>query len=253
MGLVLLSVVLWRRRSSRLTLAFGSAVPYDDQFDRKSVNSVLDWYVLRHLEDQTRLPTEQRFLKTDFERNDFLNRYYRHLLAREGVDVPLMGSTRQLGRRQPGQTYQPAYFPDETYDEDLVTFKHVRIAGRLVKTVGYLSRLQSKAAEPLYGIETLKEGYWPFVPEGYSAFYNNLIATGQDFDQDPEVREQMRRLVAHLLFPRFAEHVAFWADKGLTVYQIPEVIARDALEGWFYLDVPPRPMPTMVLSDNGDD
>ena len=76
-----------------------------------------------------------------------------------------------------------------------------------------------------------------------TAMFDRLNFVGQDFDQDSGIREQMRRLAAHLVFPRFKEHIDFWADKGLVIYQIPEVIARDALQGWFYLDIPPRPMP----------
>ena len=247
--LAAVAALLWGRRQAVRTegqlLQQQVSSPYDDEFDRKSVNTVLDWYILRHIEDQVRVPVEQRFLDEDRAKNDFLNRYYCHLLAREAVLLkPVPSPLKTAKRDQKGQPYSPGYFPDQTYDQNLVTFKHERIAARLVKTVEYLRRLRDEAAEPLESSEKLKPGYWPFVPDGYAAFYNNLVATGQDLDQEPGIREQMRKLAAHLVFPRFTEHIEFWADKGLTLYQIPEVIARDVLEGWFYLEVPRRPMPT---------
>lgn len=253
--LAVMAAVLWGSRNRvRIAQEQQTSSSYDDEFNRKSVNTILDWYILRHLEDQARVPAEQRFLAADRTNNDFLNRYYVHLLNKEGAQIKPVASTLESSRRdQEGGSYTPQYFPDQTHDENLVTFKHERIARRLVRTVEYLERLKEEAAEPLVNLEALKPGYWPFVPGGYTAFYNNLIATGQDLDQEPGVREQMRKLAAHLVFPRFKEHVEFWSDKGLELCQLPEIIARDMLEGWFYLDVPPRPMPTpeFLLKEKG--
>lgn len=245
-ALITVAAFLWgRRNQKKVAGGLNTSGPYDDAFDRKSVYTVLDWYVLRHLEDEVRVPVEQRFLDADRANNDFLNRYYCHLLAKEGALAEPMPSTLESFKRDPKSTeYTPCYFPDQLRDENLVTFKHERIARRLVKTVEYLQRLRDEAAEPFESLEKLKPGFWPFVPDGYTAFYNNLVATGQNMDQDPAIREQMRKLAAHLVFPRFKEHIDFWADKGLTLYQLPEILARDVLTGWFYLDVPPRPMPT---------
>jgi len=254
MVLVFATVLLTRRRQQDEAERTGvRSVPYDDEFDRKSVNTVLDWYILRHIEDQAHQPVEQRFLDADRANNDFLNRYYCRLLSKEGVEVALMPSTLEVARRDSGSTvYAPKYFPDQRLDENLVVFKHERIARRLVRTVEYLQRLSREVGEPLGSAEELKPGHWPFVPEGYTAFYNNLVATGQDLDREPGIREQMRKLAAQLVFPRFREHIEFWLEKGLALQQIPEVVARDALQGWFYLEVPPKPMPTpdFLLEDS---
>ncbi len=253
MGLAALAAWLWTRRRAGRLAEIEAAGPYDDLFDRKTVNTVLDWYILRYLEDQTLRPAEQRFLEIDRAHNDLLNRYYRHLLAREGVLVDPVPSTLEASRRGDDDDYRPMYFPDAIRDDNLVRYKHERIARRLVKTVENLERLKQRAAEPLDGLDALKPGCWPFVPDGYAVFYRHLVATRQDLDREPGLREQMRKLAAHLVFPRFKEHIAFWADKGLTLYQIPEILARDALEGWFYLDVPPRPMPTPKFLLKGDE
>ena len=166
-------------------------------------------------------------------------------MASEIGTVPSTATTSE--RPADAKAYVPRYFPDAELDSALLMFKHERIGRRLVNTVNYLERLRRQAAEPLESFDALKPGWCPFVPDGYAAFYNNLIATGQDLDQAEGLREEIRKLAGHIVFPRFREHYDFWAGKNVTIYQIPEPLARDALEGWFYLEVPAKPMPTLEI------
>ena len=247
-------ILVWHRHATANVIRTTEANPYNAEFDRKAINTALDWYILRHLEDQVRMPVVQRFLDIDRQYNDLLNRFARHVLKLEGIEMEMVHSTAKTSERPAAaKAYVPRYFPDAEMDSALVMFKHERIGRRHVNTVQYLERLRRRVVDPLKSFEALRPGCCPFVPDGYTVFYNNLIATGQDFDGTEGLREEMRKLAAQMVFPRFREHYDFWVDKGVTIYQIPDAWARDALEGWFYLDVTAQamPMPELLLREEG--
>jgi len=40
-----------------------------------------------------------------------------------------------------------------------------------------------------------------------------------------------------MVFPARKQEFDYWKDRGLRTCQVPVAVARDAIEGWFYLDL----------------
>jgi len=242
-GLCLLGVLgvmgaawLVHLRRVRRVRHFDQPFPYDDKFNRAVITPILDWYILGHLADQRRLPLRQGFLEEDRERNAILNRYAAHLLARDGRGVRVVPSTLSESVRAPdADDYVPLYFPDDDPDDALAHFKHELIARRLVSTAGYLERIEQTRAEPLDAFDDLKPGCTPFVREAYTTFYNDLVAEADAPDRESGIREQIRALAVRMVFPARAPEFDYWKSRGLRTSQVPAPVARDAVQGWFYL------------------
>ena len=234
LGLVWL-ISRWRTRGM---IHMDRPSPYDDQFDRRAVSTTLDWYILRHLQDQRLMPQRQRFLDEDRRHNEFLNRYTVHHLRKQQIELQPMASTLEEGVRPEDAThYLPRYFPDAEMDSALVMFKHELIAKRLLFTIGYLRRIRQSRGEPLAAFSDLKPGFTPFVPQAYVTFYNDLVAEADAFDHQEGIREKMRVLAARMVFPCNEQQFNYWRDRQVETFQVPTPVARDAIEGWFYLDL----------------
>ena len=224
----------WRTRG---VVHMDSPSPYDEAFDRATVTATLDWYVLRHLQDQRMMPKRQKFLDDDRRHNDLLNRYAVHQLKKQDIELQSVASTLVEAARPDDVThYLPRYFPDNELDSALVMFKHELIAKRLLSTIGYLKRIKESRSEPLESFADLKGGYTPFVPDAYVTFYNDLVAEADDFDRGPGIREKMRVLAVRMIFPGKETELNYWHEREVQTWQIPAPVARDAIEGWFYLE-----------------
>ena len=215
---------------------------YDSEYDRRTVAAALDWYILRHLEDQRHMPKRQRFLEEDRQYNDLLNRYTLHQLKKEGMELEPVASTLTESLRPADAThYIPRYFPDEELDSALVMYKHELIVKRLLDTIAYLNRIMDARGERLGSFSELMSNYTPFVPDAYVTFYNDLVAEADDFDRELGIREKMRKLAVRMIFPAKEQELNYWKERTLDTYQVPTNIAREAIEGWFYLtldDIP---------------
>ncbi len=216
--------------------------PFDRTFHRDSVLPSLDWYILRHLEDQERMPARLVFLDADRAHNDLLNRYSSHRLSKEEIRFkPPPSTLAEMIRPEGAAHYIPRYFPDEEYDAALAMYKHELIAHRLIDTIAYLHRLRD-GARPLADFSRLFAGHTPFVPDAYIAFYNDLVASGEDFDRVEGLREKMRVLAARMLFPARECEMAYWKSRGFETLQIPLPAAREAVTDWFLLDADDVPL-----------
>ena len=237
--LVILAVsYVIRRWRTRGMVRMDRPSPYDEQFDRRTVTTTLDWYILRHLQDQRMMPKRQPFLDEDRRHNALLNRYAVHQLKKQDIDLQSVASTLEEGvRPDDAAHYLPRYFPDAELDSALVMFKHELIGKRLLSTIGYLRRIKSNRAEPLESFAELKPGYTPFVPDAYVTFYNDLVAEADDFEREPGIREKMRVLAVRMIFPGKQPQLDYWRERKLKTCQIPTPVAKDAIEGWFYLDL----------------
>ena len=245
LGVLVIMGVAWllHLRRGRRTRRFDQPFPYDDKFNRKTITAVLDWYIFRHLEDQRRMPTKQAFLEEDRQKNAVLNRYAAHLVAKQNRPVTVVPSTLSESiRSETAETYVPRYFPDDDADDALAAVKHELIARRLVSTSGYLRRIEQTRAEPLASFADLKRGYTPFVREGYTTFYNDLVAEADAPDREAGVREKLRVLAVRMIFPAKEPELDYWQDRGLKICQVPTPVARDAIQGWFYLDLEDVPV-----------
>jgi len=126
-------------------------------------------------------------------------------------------------------------------DSALVMFKHELIGKRLLSTIGYLRRIKGSRGEPLASFSELRPGCTPFVPDAYVTFYNDLVAEADDFDRQEGIREKMRVLAARMIFPCNEQQFDYWREREVETCQVPTPVARDAIEGWFYLklsDIP---------------
>lgn len=236
-GILALAYLIWHWRT-RSMVQMSRPSPYDDEFDWRTVTTTVDWYILRHLQDQKRMPKSQMFLDDDRQHNDLLNSYALHQLKERGIHLQPVASTLTEGVRPDDAThYLPRYFPDEELDSVLVAFKHKLIAKRLRSTIGYLNRITESRGEPLESFAGLRPGYTPFVPEAYVAFYSDLVAEADDFDREAGIRDKMRVLAVRMLFPAKEQELNYWRDRKLKTYQIPVPVAKDAIAGWFYLDL----------------
>ncbi len=199
--------------------------------------TTLDWYILRHLEDQRRMPGTQRFLDEDRRRNEILNNVAIERLGTDGIDLEIPASTRTEGIRPPDAThYLPRYFPDEEFDSALAMFKHEMIAHRLLETISRLHLLRDSGAVPLGRMNTRRPGYTPFIPDAYVTFYNDIIAGADDFDREDGLREKMRVLALRVVFPNEEKEVEYWRDRRFEILQVPARSAREMLAGWFHTD-----------------
>ena len=246
LGVVLILALAYVLRwwQTRDVLHMDRPSPYDDEFDRPTVTKTLDWYILRHLEDQRRMPKHQKFLDDDREHNAFLNRYAVHHFAKRNIALQPVASTLTDGARPDDAThYFPRYFPDEELDSALVMFKHKLIAKRLLSTIGYLKRITRSRGEPLETFAELRPGYTPFVPDAYVTFYNDLVAEADALDREPGLRDKLRILAVRMIFPGKQQELDYWKDRKIgKTYQIPMPVARDAIQGWFYLEPSDIPM-----------
>lgn len=225
----------WRTRGM---VGMDRPSPYDDEFDRRAITTTLDWYILRHLEDQRRMPKRQRFLDEDRRHNGLLNRYVVHQFKKQKIDLdPIASTLEESVRPDDAAHYLARYFPDAELDSALVMFKHELIGKRLLSTIGYLRRIRTNRAKPLTSFAALKPGYTPFVPDAYVTFYNDLVAEADDFEREAGIRERMRVLAVRMIFPGNEPQLNYWRDRKVETYQIPTPVARDAIEGWFYLDL----------------
>lgn len=228
--------LIWRWRT-RGMLHMDRPSPYDELFDRRTVTTTLDWYILRHLQDQRRMPRRQTFLQADRDHDSLLNDYTVHELKKQGIVLaPMTSNATESIRPDDATDYLPRYFPDDEMDSALVMFKHELIAKRLLSTIGYLKRIKESRAEPLKSFDDLHPGNTPFAPDAYVTFYNDLVAEADDFEREPGIREAMRKLVVRMVFPARRQEFDYWRDRNIGVFQIPTPVARDAIEGWFYLD-----------------
>jgi hypothetical protein len=233
--ILILSYLIWHWRT-RSMVQMSQPSPYDDEFDRRTITTTLDWYILRHLQDQRRMPQRQAFLSEDRQYNALLNSYAIHQLQKQGIHLQPIASTLTEGLRPDDAThYLPRYFPDQELDSALVMFKHELIAKRLLSTIGYLSRITESRAEPLESFAELRAGYTPFVPDAYVTFYNDLVAEADDFDRAAGIRDKMRVLAVRMVFPAKEQEFNYWRDRKLKTYQVPTPVAKDAIAGWFYL------------------
>ena len=235
--ILVVSYVIQRRRTRGMVGMHGPS-PYDEEFDRRTIKTTLDWYILRHLQDQRRMPKRQRFLDEDREHNALLNRYAVHQLKKHKIDLePIASTLEESVRPDDAAHYLPRYFPDAELDSALVIFKHELIGKRLLSTIGYLRRIKANRAKPLGSFAALKPGHTPFVPDAYVTFYNDLVAEADDFERDAGIREKMRALAVRMIFPGKAAELNYWRDRKIETYQIPTPVAKDAIEGWFYLEL----------------
>jgi len=236
-----MSYLVWRWRT-RGMVHMDSPSPYDEEFDRQTITSTLDWYILRHLQDQRLMPKRQTFLDQDRQHNALLNRYATHQIKKQNIEIPPVSSTLTDGLRPDDAAhYLPRYFPDEPLDSALVMYKHELIAKRLLSTIGYLHRIRKSRAERLEEFGDLRPGYTPFVPDAYVTFYNDLVAEGESFDHEPGIREKIRILAIRMIFPAREKELNYWRGRDAETCQIPIPVAKNAIEGWFYLkfsDVP---------------
>ena len=236
-------VVRLRMRRAGLPPHFNQPLPYDDAFSRRTVTSTLDWYILRHLEDQRRVPIRQQFLDEDRQHNAILNHYVAHLLSKDNPDVvPSPSTLSETIRADDNSDYVPQYFPDADLDDSLAFLKHELIAGRLVSTSEYIQRIAATRAESLDAFDELKLEHTPFVPGAYAAFYNDLVAEADAFDYHSGIREKMRVLAVRMIFPATRKEFDYWKERELRTSQVPAPVARDAIEGWFYLDLEEVPI-----------
>jgi hypothetical protein len=239
LGLIYL---IWRWRTCDM-VRMDEHSPYDETFDRRTISTTLDWFILRHLQDQRCMPARQRFLDADREHNDLLNRYALHQLRKQHITLQPIASTLTEAVRPPDAAhYLPRYFPDQELDSALVMLKHELIAERLLATISYLKRITNSRAESLRSFAELRGGHIPFVPDAYVTFYNDLVGEADDFDREPGIREKMRLLAVRMIFPARRQEFDYWQERRLQTYQIPIPVARDAVEGWFYLK--PEDVPT---------
>ena len=216
--------------------------PWDRMFDRETVLPSLDWYILRHLEDQRRMPRRQAFLDDDRRHNDLLNRYFIHQMSKQGVRMTPTASTLTESVRPDDVThYFPRYFPDAELDSALAMYKHELIANRLIDTIAYVHRLRDGRAVPLTTFAGLRPGFTPLVPDAYVAFYNDLVGAADGFDRENGLRDKMRVLAVRMLFPAKEPQFNYWRARGYETFQIPLPVAREAVTTWFFLkesDVP---------------
>jgi hypothetical protein len=218
------------------------AAAWDKEFDRETVLPSLDWYILRHLEDQRRMPLRQAFLDDDRRHNDLLNRYVIHQMSKQGVRMTPPASTlTESVRPDDVAHYFPRYFPDAEMDSALAMYKHELIANRLIDTIAYVHRLRDGRAAALTAFAGIRPGFTPFVPDAYVAFYNDLVGAADSFDREKGLRDTMRVLAVRMLFPAKEPQFDYWRARGYETLQIPLAVAREAVTSWFFLkesDVP---------------
>jgi hypothetical protein len=229
--------VLLRARRAQREAPPDEPLPYDDRFDRRTIITTLDWYILRHLEDRRHRPAETVFLDDDRHHNDVLNRYVAHRLSAEGDEVPAVPSSlSETIRAGTPRHYTPGYFPDAELDGPLGRLKDELISNRYLSTIAHLERIKHNRAESLRDLDRLKPGCTPFVCDAYVTFYEDLVLRADAHLHQDGLREKLRLLAVRMVFPGDARQVAYWRDRGLQVSQVRLALARDTVEGWFYLD-----------------